>query len=300
VAIELARAKAVRKPWGVIDPRPWTLLSAGRDAIGEVWFERPNGAAASSLLFKLLFTSQPLSIQVHPDDTFAHRIGLPRGKSEVWYVLGAGPDTKVALGLNRSVTPQQLRDAVEDGSISSLVAWKPVSAGDVIFVPAGTIHAIGAGLVIAELQQNSDATFRLFDHGRQRDLHVERAMAIAIAGPTDFQVQPRPLSRERQLLVVSPHFVFERIRLPPASVWRLDVDRETWFLATEGSARIGSFDVALGDAIFADSDHAEVRVGATGLVGLLAYTGSAVGPDLLRAIPSPQTTTAGGSMETIQ
>jgi mannose-6-phosphate isomerase len=114
-------------------------------------------------LLKLLFTSQPLSIQVHPDDAFAHLNGLPNGKSEAWYVLRAVPDAKVALGFSRQLTSQQLREAIDDGSISDLVVWKSVLPDDVIFVPAGTVHAIGAGLVIAELQQRSDATFRLFD-----------------------------------------------------------------------------------------------------------------------------------------
>ena len=97
---------------------------------------------------------------------YAQSMGLPNGKTEAWYVLSATPEAKVALGLKRRLTPQQLREAIDDGSISDLVVWQAVSAGDVIFVPAGTIHAIGAGLVIAEIQQRSDATFRLFDHGR--------------------------------------------------------------------------------------------------------------------------------------
>ena len=251
-------------------------------------------------MFKLLFTSQPLSIQVHPDDAFAEFIGLPRGKSEAWYVLDAIPDAKVALGLNRRVTPQQLRDAIDDGSISNLVVWKAVSAGDVIFVPSGTIHAIGAGLVIAEIQQRSDATFRLFDYGRLRELHIESAVAVAITGPADFQVRPNRLTSERSLLVSSPHFMFEKIDLPPNSAWHLSVDRETWVLVVGGCARIETFDVATGDAVFADSDCVDIHAGAAGLVGLLAYTGPGVIPDLLRHLPPPKTTTAAGFVETIQ
>src|SRR5213078_909176 len=135
--------------------------------------------------------------------------------TEAWYVLSAAPGAKVALGLDRRLTQQQLRKAVDDGSISDLVAWQPVSPDDVIYVPAGTIHAIGAGLVIAELQQRSDATFRLFDHGRQRELHIESAITVANAGPADVQVQPSRLSNERTLLVSSPHFVLERLDLAP-------------------------------------------------------------------------------------
>ena len=118
MAIEHARARAVPKPWGVEDLHPWS--AAGRDgiAIGEIWYERPdNGSVDPSLLLKLLFTSQPLSIQVHPDDAFAHSMGLPNGKTEAWYVLSAAPEAKVALGLSRRLTPQQLRTAIDDGSI---------------------------------------------------------------------------------------------------------------------------------------------------------------------------------------
>ena len=175
MTIELARAHALPKPWGVDDLRPWNHANHNGNAIGEIWYERTEKSPSDpSLLMKLLFTSQPLSIQVHPDDTFAHSIDLPNGKSEVWYVLSATAEAKVALGLKQRMTPQQLSAAVDDGSIADLVEWKGVSPGDVIYVPAGTIHAIGAGLIIAELQQRSDATYRLFDYARSRELHIER------------------------------------------------------------------------------------------------------------------------------
>ena len=187
--------------------RPWSTSRRDGDAIGEIWYERPdNGAVDPSLLLKLLFTSQPLSIQVHPDDAFAHSMGLPNGKTEAWYVLSAAPEAKVALGLSRRLTPQQLREAIDDGSISDLVVWHAVSAGDAIFVPAGTIHAIGAGLVIAELQQRSDTTFRLFDHGRNRELHVESAILVADAGPADFQAATKPVNRRTEASRFQPTF----------------------------------------------------------------------------------------------
>ncbi len=286
MAIEHARARALPKPWGVEDLHPWSTAHRDGNAIGEIWYERPGIAAEDpSLLLKLLFTSQPLSIQVHPDDAVAQSMGLPRGKTEAWYVLNAAPQAKVALGLSRRLTPQQLREAIDDGSISDLVVWHPVSANDVIFVPAGTIYAIGAGLVIAELQQRSDATFRLFDFGRQRELQIENAIVVANAGPADFQVRPSQLTAERTLLVSSPHFVFERIELAPNSSWRLDADRETWLLVLSGNAIAGSFDFATGDALFAQSDRVDIRTGAIGLMGLVAYTGDRPIPNLLQRLP---------------
>jgi len=205
MAIEHARARALPKPWGVLDRRPWNNASHDGGAIGEIWYERPNDAAADpSLLLKLLFTSQPLSIQVHPGDAFAHAMGLPSGKTEAWYILSAAPEAKVALGLKRPLTPQQLRAAVENGSISDLVVWLPVSVDDVIFVPAGTIHAIGAGLVIAELQQRSDATFRLFDHGSQPvEVLYGGAAPTLVAGVLQINVRlPKDLPTTYHLIQV--------------------------------------------------------------------------------------------------
>ena len=156
-----------------------------------------------------------------------------------------------------------MRHAIDDGSIADLVAWQPAHSGDTILVPAGTIHAIGAGLVIAEIQQRSDATFRLFDYGRGRELHVDNALAVANAGPADFLVTPTRLTDTRTLLVSNPHFTFERIDLAPNSAWRLEAEQETWLLVVSGSARAGSFDVATGDAIFAQSDRVNIRAGGT-------------------------------------
>jgi len=282
LAIEHARVRTVPKPWGIVDLRPWSNARPDGSAIGEIRYERPGSEAAdTSLLLKLLFTSQPLSIQVHPDDAYAQSIGLQNGKTEAWYVLSATPEAKVALGLKRRLTPQQLRQAGEDGSITNLVVWQAVSQGDSIFVPAGTIHAIGAGLVIAEIQQRSDATFRLFDHGRQRELHIENAIAVADAGPAGFRVIPTRLTDTRTLLISNAHFMFERIDLAPNSEWCLEAKQETWLLIVDGSARTVSSDVAKGDAVFAQSDRINIHVGAIGMVGLVAYTGGLVS-DLLQ------------------
>jgi mannose-6-phosphate isomerase len=284
MTIEHAHSHSLPKPWGVADLRPWSNAGDDANAIGEIWYERSDSTAVSpSLLLKLLFTNQPLSIQVHPDDAYAQSIGLPNGKTEAWYVLSAAPEAKVALGLKRRVSPAQLRHAIDDGSISDLVVWQAAHAGDTIFVAAGTIHAIGAGLVIAEIQQRSDATFRLFDHGRGRELDIENALAVANAGPADFRITPTRLADMRTLLVSNSHFTLERIDLAPNSAWRLEAKNETWLLAVSGSARAGSFDLPTGDAIFAQSDHINIHTGRNGLAGLVAYTGGLV-PQLLQCV----------------
>jgi mannose-6-phosphate isomerase len=273
----------------VVDLTPWSDAGQEGDRIGEIWYERASkGPPDPSLLLKLLFTGEPLSIQVHPDDACAQSMGLPSGKTEAWYVLNAAPGAKVGLGLNRRLTNKdQLRSAANDGSIVDLVAWQAVWPNDAIFVPAGTIHAIGAGLVIAEIQQRSDVTFRLFDHGRQRELHVERAIAVADVGPARFLARPNRLSDERTLLVSGRHFVLERIDLPPNSTWCLEAKRETWLLVLGGDANAGSFDVTVADAVFAQSDRVDIRAGTTGMTGLVAYTGIGPVANLLRRLTQP-------------
>lgn len=201
IAIEHACIRVVRKPWGSTDLRPWSEIDDDGNAIGELWFQRAAiGAPEPALLLKLLFTKEPLSIQVHPDDAFAQSIGLAHGKTEAWYVLAAAPGAAVAVGLKRQLTAEQLRASIEGGSISDLVRWRRVAKDDVIFIPAGTIHAIGAGLVIAEIQQRSDTTFRLFDHGRRRELHVDNAVAAATAAPAENQPPPRRLTDRKSVV----------------------------------------------------------------------------------------------------
>jgi mannose-6-phosphate isomerase len=285
MTIELALTRALPKPWGVVDLRPWNRTSNAGVAIGEIWYDRPGEPSLRpSLLLKLLLTSEPLSIQVHPNDAYARSMGLPNGKTEAWYVLSAAPGAKVALGLSGQLTRQQLHRAVHDGSIANLVMWRTVFPDDVIFVPAGTIHAIGAGLVIAEIQQRSEATFRLFDHGRQRELHIERAIAVANAGPAPFRVRPNRFTDQRVLLVSGPHFVLERIDLPADSTWCLEAKRETWLLLLSGNALAGSLELAATDAVFAQSDRIVIRAGGAGMVGLVAYSGVGPVPHLLRCV----------------
>lgn len=272
----------MRKPWGSRNLLPWSTADHGDEAVGEVWFQRARSAAPDpALLLKLLFADENLSIQVHPDDPFARSIGLPRGKTEAWYVLSATPGAKVAVGPKQHLSASRLRAAIEDGSIAGLLRWQKVRQGDVVFVPAGTIHAIGAGVVLAEIQQNSDATFRIFDYGRGRELHVDDAMAVANAAPAEAQSAPRRLTDARTLLIASRYFVLERIALAARSGWDIKIADEAWLLVLEGDARVGRMNGAVGDAFYLAADQASIQAGAAGLIGLLAYAAAEPIPDLL-------------------
>jgi mannose-6-phosphate isomerase len=285
MSIEHASVQAMRKPWGVIDLQPWSSVDGTGDAVGELWFERAdNNAPIPALLLKLLFTSAPLSIQVHPDDTFARAMGMPNGKSEAWYIISAEPGAQIGVGLNRRITPQELHAAITNGSIVDLVQWRPVAKGDVIFIPAGTIHALGAGIVLAEIQQRSDTTFRLFDYGRERELHIDNGVAVANAWPLRSPPDPIRLTVERTVLVASQHFVLERIELPKGSSWALLAEAETWVLTIGGHAAIGLAAVSMGQAIFAAGGRTSIEVGDNGLTALIAYPAAVPVDSLLRRL----------------
>lgn len=188
----------VEKPWGRDD------LAAPFDdprRIGEIWFQNDNDAGAShcdNLLVKYLFTSEKLSVQVHPDDTAARAQGLPCGKTECWYILHADDDARLGLGLKKPCSKEALRAAALSGDIEHMLDWKRTKAGDIWFVPPGTIHAIGGGLQLVEVQQNADITYRLYDYGRPRELHLDAAMQVAHAGPYNM-AHHIPAGHARQL-----------------------------------------------------------------------------------------------------
>ncbi|CDZ60077.1 class I mannose-6-phosphate isomerase [Neorhizobium galegae] len=282
MVIEQAGVRVARKPWGSHDLQPWTKTRHD-DAIGEIWFERADAQAPDpALLLKLLFTKEALSIQVHPDDGLAQSLGMGNGKTEAWYILSAEPGAQVAVGLKRRLTQPELRHAILDGSVADIVDWRNAIAGDIIFVPAGTIHAIGAGLVVAEIQQRSDTTFRLFDYGRKRELHVEQAVAAADLEPAKAQAIPVDLTEVRTQLVSCPFFVLERVNLPADSNWELNAECETWVLVIAGEIDVGTAYAGIGDALFADASHTHIKAGSKGLTALFAYADAEPRPGLLR------------------
>jgi len=285
---EKASVRVVHKPWGVSDLQPWSSIDGGGEAVGELWFERADRQAPiPALLLKLLFTSEPLSVQVHPDDTFARAMGMPNGKSEAWYIISAKPDAQIGVGLTHQVTPQVLRAAISNGSIVELVQWRAAATGDVIYIPAGTIHAIGAGVVLAEIQQRSDATFRLFDYGRQRELHEDNGVAVANTWPLRSRHDPTRLTDGRTLLVASRYFVLERLDLPMGSSWALLAEQETWILVLDGHAAIGLTAVSVGEAAFVGGGRTSIEVGIDGLTALVAYPATAPSGSLLQRLGEP-------------
>ena len=195
--------KIVDKPWGRrgIDSR----FGVDPDRqVGEIWFEPPLGRELD-VMAKYLFTTERLSIQVHPDDAMARQRGYPRGKDECWVVLDVADDAELGIGTVRNVAPVELMEAARDGSIVELMDWRRPSKGDFIYNPAGTIHALGPGLTVMEIQQAVDLTYRLYDYGRPRELHLDQAADVVRPEPHSNPLDTH-VNGGSKLLVDGPHF----------------------------------------------------------------------------------------------
>jgi len=212
--------RIVEKPWGQRElPPPFGLLNAGSSArkepIGEIWFEPPVGA--DELLVKYIFTSENLSVQVHPSDDQTLAAGLGRqGKEECWIVTEATPGARLGIGFSCELDQNAIRQAALDGSIERLLTWHEVVPGDFFYIPANTVHAIGAGISLLEVQQNSDITYRLYDYGRPRELHLAQGLAVAIGQPYDLSRYHRRAVSESVMLVDGPFFCLAKIYSLPA------------------------------------------------------------------------------------
>lgn len=238
--------KFVERIWGTPDLRPWYEFVAdgapGHNPIGEVWLTGDEcrvetgaltgktlgevfaehakamlGASAaermqgqSPLLLKVIFAREKLSVQVHPDDRMAQKYGQPRGKTECWYALTAEPGAEVAAGLKPGVTLDDVERGVADGTLERSLEILPVAAGEMVFVDAGTVHAIWPGSVLLETQQNSDITYRLYDYGRPRELHVAKALEAIRLETAAGKVAPIEAA-DRTILVQSDYFCVEKV-----------------------------------------------------------------------------------------
>jgi mannose-6-phosphate isomerase len=205
--------KIVDKPWGRRGLDPRFGVDPDRQ-VGEIWFEPPPDRKLD-VMVKYLFTTERLSIQVHPDDATARERGYPRGKDECWIVLDVADDAELGIGTVDKVAPDELIEAAREGTIVDLIDWKRPSKGDFIYNPAGTIHALGPGLTVLEIQQAVDLTYRLFDYGRPRDLHLDEAADVVDPRPHQHDLDTR-VDGGSKLLVDGPHFgVAWCVREPP-------------------------------------------------------------------------------------
>jgi mannose-6-phosphate isomerase len=225
--------------WGTRDLRPYFSRGVEGEPVGEVWLTGEecrvangplagetlrdvasrHGAALTGeaapeatrfpLLIKFLYPRQKLSVQVHPDDEGARRVGQASGKTECWYVARAVEGAQVGLGLRSGITREMFRMAIEAGQAEHMLNWIDVRAGEMFYVDAGTVHAVGANSILVETQQNSDITYRLYDYGRPRQLHLEQGLAALREKTHAGRVAPREADG-CEVLVSSPCFMVER------------------------------------------------------------------------------------------
>ncbi len=252
------------RPWGKKSLQPWYADTGTTELVGEAWLTGPQcvvetgslaGRTLASvatelgsefpLLVKLLFPAEKLSVQVHPDDAQARALGETRGKTECWYVLEAEPGAAVALGLKSGSDTETVRAAVADGTMESLLEWVPVSVGDMLFVDAGTVHAIGPGVVLLETQQTSDVTYRLYDYGRPRELHLEKGLQVIKTKTEAGKVKPRVMDGFTRL-IEQRYFVVDRFDVAAGEV-RVAIEGPGCLvgLCGGGVVRVGAVEVEL-------------------------------------------------------
>jgi mannose-6-phosphate isomerase len=293
------------RPWGTTDLSPIYPNHRFEEKIGESWLTGDNckvanghlrgkslaelssqfskglvGEAAPDpgrfpLLLKFLFPHEKLSVQVHPDDEAARRVGQPCGKTECWYVAHAKPGAQSALGLRPGVTGEQFEQAIQQQRAEELLNWINVFPGEMIYVAGGTVHTLGPGSIIVETQQQSDTTYRLYDYGRPRELHLKAGLAaVKEKVPSGKVIRPAPTAIEgtknrRSPLVASPFFVVEMFELKDALDFRTTEDAGNSsvqiLVAVEGCAVIearGAEPVTLakGDAVVVPASIADFHV----------------------------------------
>jgi mannose-6-phosphate isomerase len=225
------------KVWGSTHLEP--LFPNPSKKIGEVWFE---GVDNLPLLVKFLFTTEKLSVQVHPDDAYARRYHDCLGKTEMWHVLRAEPGAQIAAGFRETITPQRLREASLSGEIEDLLQWYDAQPGDTFYIPAGTVHAIGAGLTLCEIQQHSDVTYRLYDYGRPRELHLDQAVAVSHLGPYQARCET-----SRDMLVSSPFFTTSKWHIRGSQFHPPPSHNPRLLILTEGSGTLNGKETRAGD-----------------------------------------------------
>ena len=288
------------RPWGTRDLSPWYDFRP-REPIGEAWLTGPqclietgdqqgrtlselaaaypdallgphrNEVGDYPLLVKILFPHDKLSVQVHPDDILARQIGQPRGKTECWYVLEAQPGAAVALGLKPGSTVESMRKAIGDHTLEEMLEQVPVVKGDMVFVDAGTVHAIGPGVVLLETQQTSDITYRLYDYGRPRELHIDRGLAATRLRTAAGKVPPKA-EGARTRLIEQKYFSVDRIDLDSKSPFpsKSEAAVPQALMAVEGAAVLHAegcepVDLMPGRAVVVPAEIAGYRLESAGV-----------------------------------
>lgn len=293
------------RPWGTMDLSPIYPNHKFAEKIGESWLSGDESKVANGplggttlaqlsseyqrelvgnaardpkrfpLLLKFLFPHEKLSVQVHPDDEQALKVGEPWGKTECWYVAHARPGAQIALGLKAGVTAREFEEGIHKHQAEELLNWINVYAGDMIYVAGGTVHTLGPGSVIVETQQQSDTTYRLYDYGRPRELHLKHGIAAVkekVCSGKVVRPAPRPVNgtkNTQERLIAAPYFVVDRFETKePLELTTRDASEKTSvqiLVAIEGCGVIGAqggdpVTLAKGDAVVVPANIGQFEV----------------------------------------
>jgi len=268
----LLKPKFAARIWGKLDLKPWYEETGIAEKVGEAWLTGPECVIATGplagktldeaaksfpgqlgdgefpLLVKMLFPSDKLSVQVHPNDEEAQKIGLPRGKTECWYVLEAEPNATVACGLKSGVTLEDVRAEIIDGTLEDKLEMVPVAVGDMVFVDAGTVHAIGPGVTLLEVQQTCDVTYRLFDYGRPRELHLDEGLAVVKLKTAAGKIEPLDKTTYTRL-IETKYFVVDRIDICAGDTVEMPMDGIGCVVGLKGDAAVNDVELTAGQAV---------------------------------------------------
>ena len=268
----LLKPKFAARIWGKLDLKPWYEETGIAEKVGEAWLTGPECVIATGplagktldeaaksfpgqlgdgefpLLVKMLFPSDKLSVQVHPNDEEAQKIGLPRGKTECWYVLEAEPNATVACGLKSGVTLEDVRAAIIAGTLEDKLEMVPVAVGDMVFVDAGTVHAIGPGVTLLEVQQTCDVTYRLFDYGRPRELHLDEGLAVVKLKTAAGKIEPLDKTTYTRL-IETKYFVVDRIDICAGDTVEMPMDGIGCVVGLKGDAAVNDVELTAGQAV---------------------------------------------------
>ena len=253
---------------------PDGITRVGEISLEELLTEENLGKNASDfdrfpMLVKLIDAKQNLSVQVHPSDDYALENENSYGKTEMWYIVEADESAGIYLGFSKEVTKDEVKEAIESNTLCDLLKFYPVKAGEAYFIPAGTVHAIGAGCLICEIQQNSNLTYRVYDYGRvghdgkPRELHVEKALAVMSLAPYRKKHLPHGL------LGISKYFTVRKLTVDGSTDLRIDPSSFKGFTVTSGNGAVNGEMLKLGDSVFLGAD--ETAVTLSGKMDILVY-----------------------------
>jgi len=240
--------------------------NAGK-SLGDIW-----RGEKFPLLIKFIDAEQDLSVQVHPDNDYAakHENG-ELGKTEMWYIIDAAPGAKIVYGLNSDYTREDLQNLINNNKFEECLNYIEVKSGDVYFIPAGLVHAIGAGILIAEVQQNSDTTYRFYDYnrtdadGNPRELHIEKALDVCIKTKTEYKNPKVKIHDCSEILSVCEYFKVEKLNI--TGNVRFSPDKFYSFICLDGEGEIihgeNIYEIKKGDSYFIPAGIGKITINKT-------------------------------------